>query len=862
MSAPFHSYLCRPYGGRHGDSYIGGVFPATWEQAIWTLFSVFEIFGAAMLMAGIIVSVVHKLLSTTNFVERMHLMSRIQDLIICAIILALLPFALRVLLSFSESITQMCYSIVPGSDTDNPKEIATLVRRFTASNGTLAGIVGQFVYLGLEIYFNFYYAIRSFSVPVLIVMSPFFVCGICLSSGKKQQAIQWSKELISFIFMQPIHAFLIAFLLYLQPSHHAFDNIVALYALIPLSQTIKSFVFGQTSGFAERASERAKNVTTGLTAAAGMGALAAGAKGVGGLISAAKSGGGGSSDSSGTDPSGGGDPGSSDPSGPTPPMGDASKGGIFKSAVGKVKSGVAKVGHTVANSKVGQGVQKAANSKVGRAAKAVGRGAKKLAVNPVTKIGAGMLLGAAGGAIGSVGGRDLGRMTSDLGSSVIAGRNINKKNDTQNQDPGSSNPEPENNNLEPENFEPDNDAMKNITPPDLNVGGTRDADDVIDGKVMEIRNYDQKDLDQSGISNVKFDRGNLKFTSSGDSRQAQDLRAYAQYLESLPPEQMQEEINTRGISATQDGDCTRVRINSKTWSAANGGATIDGHTNKRGESSMQVCSPKNGAAPSFTGGQIMSVNPSDIKGYQAITRIGKGEDGIVKKEKFGQIPLNNMTSTQRSIIASGKGVTQDENHMYVPLNKDGNPENYTQKVSFSARSQHVQETQQMEKEKTAETPPEQEQPAPTEPPTNQTNPASDEQTDFESSGIPVGQSQFGSQRSSAGSTTQEIEIIDITPTISVERPRSEQPPAGQHQSELPEIVIDLPESPSTESTSTGSPDESAQAPSPTQPEPAEPLGGQAQPEPVEIEDAYAYYEDLNQELDEIDLSDFSNDFAD
>jgi len=706
--------------GIRETAYLGGIFPANWEAILWTLFSVFEIFGAAMLLAGVIISVVHKALSTTNVIERMHLMGKIQDLIICAVILALLPFALRILMSLSTSLTQISYDIIPDGTDGKKAEIDALTKRFTASNGTIGGLVGQFMYFGIQIYFNFYYAIRAFSVPVLIIMSPLFVCGICLSTGKKQQAMQWSRELISFIFMQPIHAFCMALILLLPLSSHPFDNIIALYALIPLSQTLKTLIFGQTSGFAEQTANQAKSTATKLTTVAGIGAATAGVKGIASVVGGVMSGGpqDGGSGNNGGDP-GSSDPGSSDPGGGGSPMGNASSGfgGLARKAVGAVKGGVSQLGHKITNSRIGSAIKNNKGFMRAENGKELAIGAlKTFALNPVyrtfkaarvgAKVASGMALGAVGGMVGAMGGRDLGHMMTGAGASILAGRNINADESSSEQNP-QSDPSDSSNPSDPNPAE-----FPDVSPINLNTGGMREADDVVGDQVMEVRSFNQSNLDRMGISDVSYERGNLKFNSSGDSPQAQDLRAYAQYLDGLEPKQMQEEIQSRGISATQDGDTTRVRINSKTWSAANGGAQIDGYTNKKGESTIQVSSPKNGTAPSFTGGQVMNVDPTQIQGYQKTTRTVKNEDGTTKQEPVGSVPIKNTTAMQRAILSSGKGVTRDDQNLYLPLNQNGQPEKYVQRTSFTARAQHLQQADALRPQTPPPSNPDQPQPPP------------------------------------------------------------------------------------------------------------------------------------------------------
>lgn len=91
----------------------------------------------------------------------------------------------------------------------------------------------------------------------------------------------------------------------------------------------------------------------------------------------------------------------------------------------------------------------------------------------------------------------------------------------------------------------------------------------------------------------------------------------------------------------------------------------------------------------------MNVDPTQIPGYQKKTSIGKCEDGITRKTTVGSIPTQNMTDVQRAIISSGEGVTHDSDHFYVPLDQNGQPQKYTQKISFAAREKHINQSNEI-----------------------------------------------------------------------------------------------------------------------------------------------------------------------
>lgn len=261
--------------GWRESGYVGGIFPVSWEPYVWTLFTFMEIFAAMILLYGIINNVVKKAMSTINVIARMHFMAQLQDLLVCAVALALLPIILRVVITLSANFTAIIYNLVPFKDNGEHRTIAESVARYGSGSGSIGGIIAQFMFFGVQISFNFLYAMRALATAILIIIAPVMIAMISVSNARKQATIQWAKELLAQICIQPIHAFCMAVILLFPTSSHGFDNIIALYALLPFTSVLKGFFFGSAGSWAEQASQKASKRMTGTMAAGAIGAAGA-----------------------------------------------------------------------------------------------------------------------------------------------------------------------------------------------------------------------------------------------------------------------------------------------------------------------------------------------------------------------------------------------------------------------------------------------------------------------------------------------------------------------------------------------------------------------------------------------------------
>ena len=260
--------------GYRESGYVGGIFPKNWEPSVWAVFFLAEVFSALFLFVGFAENILKKAASTMNFSMRMAWMDQVRDLMITAILLSLLPFFLRLLISSSAALTDAVTALIPRDAAGEPMEIRDLVSGLSAGGKTLSGVIIQFLYFGIEVYFNFFYAVRALSVAVLVMISPVMISFLALGSRKQQTTLYWAKELFAHVLIQPLQAFLMVLILILPHSAHGFDNFIALYAMIPLTAVLRGLFFGPGGSWAEQTVQKARSRFTGalaggVTAAAG-----------------------------------------------------------------------------------------------------------------------------------------------------------------------------------------------------------------------------------------------------------------------------------------------------------------------------------------------------------------------------------------------------------------------------------------------------------------------------------------------------------------------------------------------------------------------------------------------------------------
>lgn len=267
-------HLVFNFGGRKAPVYAGGIYPASWEKTVWTLFFVAEIASFLMLAIALLTNVLRKLMSTVNPILRTSLMDQAQNLLVVAFALGMLPLLIQLVVNTSSTITGiMGDAIMEGTFNDRFKLLS-------GQSGALGGIIMQFLYLAITISFNVLYIIRSYMVAMLIIISPIFVMFFAMGDNKKMLGKLWLSELLSNIFIQPIHAFVLGTVLLLPASFRPVEALVMLYCVLPISNVIRSLFFGNAGASPLRTAQagikafRGNTQTAFKTTGAAVGAVA------------------------------------------------------------------------------------------------------------------------------------------------------------------------------------------------------------------------------------------------------------------------------------------------------------------------------------------------------------------------------------------------------------------------------------------------------------------------------------------------------------------------------------------------------------------------------------------------------------
>ena len=232
------------FGNRQAPTYVNGLFPSSWESVIWVLFFIMEVLAFIILAIVLVSNIIRKAMSTINPVMRVSLMDQAKDLIVVAFILGCLPLIIQLLTNLSATLTGV-FGAAMGGDGMFDERFSNL----SHMAGGLGGVIMQILYLAITISFNVMYAIRSYLLAALIIMSP--LCVIFYAVGddnKKGLCKMWLSEFLSNIFVQPIHAFILAVVLLLPGSSRPIEGLVTLYCVMPLAGIIQRIFFGSAGG--------------------------------------------------------------------------------------------------------------------------------------------------------------------------------------------------------------------------------------------------------------------------------------------------------------------------------------------------------------------------------------------------------------------------------------------------------------------------------------------------------------------------------------------------------------------------------------------------------------------------------------
>ena len=265
-------------GVRGTNTYIGGVFPRTWEPTIWTFFFFAEVAAVIMLLYAIIYNVGRKAMATIDPVARASAIEQIKYLFIVAFLLAVIPIVLPLLISVSYELTGVFHDALGGATAEQR------FRKLASTSGGLGAVLSYLLYLGAVIYFNVFYVFRALAIALLIILGPIFVAMMALSESKRQLAMAWFKEFCANLFIQPLQALMLSFILLVPDTGRNIDSIVMAYIMIPLTNLLRQMFFGSSGGLADRVGQQGKQAGTNVARTLGRGAAGFALGAVGGGI--------------------------------------------------------------------------------------------------------------------------------------------------------------------------------------------------------------------------------------------------------------------------------------------------------------------------------------------------------------------------------------------------------------------------------------------------------------------------------------------------------------------------------------------------------------------------------------------------
>lgn len=599
-------------GNRGTSAYIFGLFPASWENTIWAFFVLAETLSLVFLLYSVIMNVLRRAAATTNIMSRMKAWEQLKDIAVVAVLLSILPLLLQILMSLSYQLTGIIKGAAGG------KTVADLRLGMAASAGSIGGIIVQFMYLGIDIYYNFFYLLRSLTTAVLIIVSPICIVATTFDSKYKALTGGWTKELMANILIQPIHALVFSIILLFPASSHRFDSIIMAYATIPLTSALRSLFFGSAGSMGDRAALAGKNKVT--SAAKGVAAGAIGAA-VGGFT--ASKGGGGKDTGA---PIGG----APDGAGTTP----EAEAGAAAVAAGAADGMAEAAAHTreepaapAANAGSGDGsVSAVAQNAAAFSARhpfqsldAIAKenlpepsyqmlSAAKTAVKAGTKAAAGIALSSVVGGIGGATGMNLGQSLGNGGRNIAAAGFAGLRAAAgQVSDVSAARkkaPEESADNMTamaagdaPVSYDPDVVAPAGDDTPTPWFGYTEaqelfagdrtefeeESEPLYQGEMTSVgttseASMDEEALQDAGISRVYGDRSHVRFTVSG--KNAKEYAAYSEMLNRMPELQRTDMVKSTGFDVSpvmRKGEPTgayRVSINKENYKNATGATVV------------------------------------------------------------------------------------------------------------------------------------------------------------------------------------------------------------------------------------------------------------------------------------------------
>lgn len=222
-------------GSRGGSAYFLGIMPMSWLDSASVLHWTSMALSWLLIMFAFARLLAMRNLASINIAKRVDLVDGIKNLIVVG-------FALMLFNPIFYALANFNYLLV-----DVMQHTSSVTNQFGASSpdtNVLAKVLINFIYLVIEVYFNFIYISRGIVVAILFGTGPLFIASLAFGGKYVQIFSNYMKELVGTIYVQTFHAILVAFFatVTIFGGVRVFEQIVVLCAFIPLTKFFREAI--------------------------------------------------------------------------------------------------------------------------------------------------------------------------------------------------------------------------------------------------------------------------------------------------------------------------------------------------------------------------------------------------------------------------------------------------------------------------------------------------------------------------------------------------------------------------------------------------------------------------------------------
>lgn len=243
-----------------------GMYPRAWKSLIQECLNIMTLLSTLFLVFAILRVLILMNLDSMNVNTRLNLKQDIMNIIVAVIGMMMFAVLFYTLGLFNYKITEMLYNGLPGSNVD-------FFTTFVGSSGALASIIMRCIMLGVKVYLNVVYLMRSLNISILVILAPVFIVGTAFLGTERIKL--YLRELVGNIFLQSFHAMIIWFIINAKQNigingdgTDLFVSVVMAVSIIPVTSMFRELVFGDSKSLssAGRIAGQAQQTVKGLGA--------------------------------------------------------------------------------------------------------------------------------------------------------------------------------------------------------------------------------------------------------------------------------------------------------------------------------------------------------------------------------------------------------------------------------------------------------------------------------------------------------------------------------------------------------------------------------------------------------------------